>query len=145
MPDRAQEAILTPAVASQLREPDQPDPDAPPVIVHTSEPHDVDITRGPNGESLAHTAVGDPGWLGNPTLSDQNGGTWPHELAISLYYHAFIKRFETDPEFNRAIPDLTGKRLACDCRHSHQDGPRCHGDVTRDLVEHITQKPPRFY
>lgn len=139
MPDRAQTALQTPARADQIQDPAHPSPRDPPVIVHTSEPHDIDISRGTNGESLAHAAVGEPGWLGNPTLSVRNGGNWPHEMAVSLYFHAFIERFETDPEFNNAVADLTGKRLACTCRYSHQDTPRCHGDIIRDVVARITQ------
>ena len=138
LPDRANQAIQTPAPPDQFSDPHTPNPDDPPIIVHTSEPHDIDITRSPAGKSLAHADVHEPGWLGNPTLSERHGGTWPHDLAVSLYFHAFIERFETDPEFNHAVANLTGKRLACNCRYSYQNEPRCHGDIIRDIVDRIT-------
>ncbi len=89
---------------------------------------DIDIGRADNGRShLLNTAVGEPGWLGNP-YRESDG--YSREKAVEKYRKAFRDRLE-DEEFREAVEDLRGKTLACWCTPK-----ACHGDV---IVEYIRE------
>lgn len=89
---------------------------------------DVDIGRGNNGRNhLQNTAVGDPGWLGNPYRMTDG---YRREEAVEKYREAFRDRID-DPEFREAVEDLRGKTLACYCTPK-----ACHGEV---IVEHLRE------
>ena len=89
---------------------------------------DVDIGRGNNGRNhLQNTAVGDPGWLGNPYRMKDG---YSRGEAVEKYREAFRDRLD-DPEFRSAVEDLRGKTLGCYCAPL-----ACHGDV---IVEYIRE------
>lgn len=87
--------------------------------------YDIDIGRANGGTShINNTAVGEPGWLGNP----YSASDYSREGAIRRYRGDFYDRLEDDA-FERAVKDLRGQTLACWCVPQP-----CHGDV---LVEYL--------
>ena len=91
---------------------------------------DVDLYIGRHGEDgehhLANTAIGEPGWLGNPFPVAVFG----REESIARYCKALVTRVQRDPAFGRAIvEEVHGRTLGCWCRRIDEEEPRCHGDV----------------
>lgn len=92
---------------------------------HTDE-FDVNIGRGDSGRShMNNTAVGEPGWLGNP----YKASTYGRRTCIRRFKADFEKRIEEDTEFREAVEDLRGKTLACWCVPKP-----CHGEVILDYL-----------
>lgn len=78
---------------------------------------------------MNNTDAGDPGWLGNPYLLDDDG---TRREVIAAFTRDFLERVDADPEFREAVEGLRGQRAACWCRGvSQQRDPSnwCHLDV----------------
>lgn len=81
----------------------------------------VDIGRENHGQDhMNSTAVGEPGWIGNPYPESEYG----RERCIELFREDFYTRLEADAEFREAVQNLRGEILACYCKPK-----ACHGDV----------------
>lgn len=86
----------------------------------------VDIGRANNGENhMNNTAVGDPGWLGNPYPESEFG----REQCIELFREDFEDRLEENEEFRAAVEGLRGETLGCYCKPE-----ACHGDVILEYL-----------
>ena len=96
---------------------------------------DIDVyigRHGDDGEShLLNTAIGDPGWLGNPfPLS-----TFNREESVAAFTKALTTRIDQEPLFARALAErVHGQILGCWCRQLDEDEPVCHGDVLVDAA-----------
>jgi hypothetical protein len=105
-------------------------------VVHRSEPHDVYIGRGDDGDAhLNNTDIGETGWLGNPYKTKAGGGNYTRKQSIALYRADVLNRLDDDPAFGAALAQLKGQRLACYCRHARETEPACHGDVLVRVIE----------
>lgn len=82
--------------------------------------YDVYIGRG-EGES---------GYFGNPYKSHDR------TKCIAQFKEYFYRRLKTDPEFNRRVLQLSGRRLGCFC----QPKP-CHGDVIAEYLNSVSGTP----
>jgi hypothetical protein len=95
---------------------------------------DVDVYIGRHGGSDSHllnTAIGEPGWLGNPfPLS-----TFDREESIAAFTKALTTRIDREPLFARALAEqVHGQVLGCWCRRLDEVEPICHGDVLVDAA-----------
>lgn len=114
-------------------------------VVHRSEEFDDDeveyIGRGYDGESLADFGfdvhIGDPGWLGNPYRLYYHDGNYSREESMEEYEEDLVDELERNNAFRHAVKSLQGKRLACFCRSSDEDEPRCHGDVIKKHIKRL--------
>ena len=76
---------------------------------------EVDGMRGPNGEHMKSKGMkpGTPGWLGNPTKWEGNGGKPGVQLrdATNAFRADFLEKVEEDQEFREAVLALRGKKV----------------------------------
>ena len=87
---------------------------------------DLNIGRANSGRShMNNTAVGEPGWLGNPYPESDYG----REECIRLFRTDFEERIDEDAAFREAVENLRGKTLACWCVPK-----ACHGEVILDYL-----------
>jgi hypothetical protein len=98
---------------------------------------DVYVGRGEDTDML-NTPIGERGWLGNPFTVDQ----WGRGPAIGNFRRVFEWRIETDPEFRRAVADLSEKVLGCWCQRLEDDGPGCHAEIIADHANQISRSNP---
>lgn len=85
-------------------------------LVHTSEPHDVTITR--------------PSMWGNPFYIGVHGS---RAQVVQRYEHVMRWRLEKFGIVWRvALLELRGKRLACCCKERP-----CHGEVLLKLIQEV--------
>lgn len=78
---------------------------------------------------------GENGWLGNPFVTEDNGGDYTHEEAVEKYRYVFYQKLQNDSMFRDAVEQLRGKTLGCWCRRVDEDEPACHGDVIAEWLE----------
>ncbi|RQG93091.1 DUF4326 domain-containing protein [Natrarchaeobius halalkaliphilus] len=98
--------------------------------VHKSEPHDVYIGRGQNGETnMGGVPIGVTGWLGNPYKESHYG----REKCIELFERDLGWMVEGNPVFRAKLVSLYGKTLGCYC-FDHQE---CHGDVIVSKINEL--------
>lgn len=96
----------------------------PAVVVNVyRDDYDVYIGRAGKGQS---------GYFGNPF---HNGNRSENIEAFRKY---FYERLKTDPEFNRRVRGLRGKRLACFCKPKNA----CHGDVIAEYLNNLPEPMP---
>ena len=86
----------------------------------------VNIRRQEYDVYIGRAGNGHDGYFGNPFSVARDGG---RKKVIELYCDYFLNRLEIDPEFERRIKELIGKRLGCFCKPE-----ACHGDV---IVRHL--------
>lgn len=90
--------------------------------------------RHGDGDKLSHAAntdPGDPGWLGNPYIMEEET-IEERRRVIGAFLRYFVDRIEDDDEFREAVEDLRGQRVACWCRGVTQGRTPdkwCHLDV----------------
>lgn len=116
-------------------------PDRPTRVGHwMQEDCDVYVGRGGSGDVDLLTAdeIGQRGWLGNPYPVEQFG----REQSVAMFVQAILLKIEQDPDFLKALVNrCRGQTLGCWCHRIGEDGPTCHGDVIRDIVDKYA-KPP---
>ncbi len=96
----------------------------PAVVVNMyRDDYDVYIGRAGKGQS---------GYFGNPF----HNGTRSENIEAFRKY--FYERLKTDPEFNRRVRNLKGKRLACFCKPKNA----CHGDVIVQYLNGLPEEEP---
>ncbi|MDS0243112.1 MULTISPECIES: DUF4326 domain-containing protein [unclassified Haloferax] len=110
-------------------------------VCHLEEDYDVYIGRGAGEEETIITVpIEERGWLGNPFVFEEDGGTWPRDEGVAMFMHVLFQRMDDDPELVNALGHLKGKRLACHCRRSDEANPKCHGDVLAAVIDRISPK-----
>lgn len=96
----------------------------PTLVVNVySDDYDIYIGRAGKGQS---------GYFGNPF----HNGTRSENIDAFRKY--FYKRLKSDPEFNRRVRSLKGKRLACFCKPQKP----CHGDVIAEYLNGLPEEDP---
>ncbi len=94
---------------------------------HQSTNESLYIGRGPNGRHLLNTAIGQPGWLGNPFPIPK----FRRKECIRLFREVFEARLRDEPEFRAAVLALRGlEEVRCYCAPL-----ACHGDVICEFLE----------
>lgn len=119
-----------------------------PIVGHCKK-DDIDVyigRRRVDGElkHMNNTAVGEPGWLGNPYPVDECGSL---KASINKFAADFEARLNSDPAFRTAVSELNGETLGCWCKQAddaqvceHNPGgfdAECHGDVIRATVARL--------
>ena len=78
---------------------------------------------GPSSSgSVADTAPGSPGWLAPDPSADS-------------FRWALLSRLDSDAEFQAAVRELRGSKIACDC----SDPEGCHGRVVLEYLDKHTE------
>ncbi len=98
--------------------------------------YDVYIGRSidkPVNMLTAGIKPGEQGWIGNPHPIGwceicQEEHT--RKECIIKFKRDFLKKVQSDPEFNKSVLELKHKRLGCYCKP--QD---CHGDVIKEWLD----------
>lgn len=100
---------------------------------HLADETDVYAGRGPGGRTMAATAPGRRGWLGNPYVVEDHG----REKSIELFRRDFERRLADDETFREAVRDLSGEALGCWCQRLDEDGPPCHAEVVAEWADRL--------
>ena len=140
---RRDEFETPPKAAEPEEEPssDGSQSDETPTVCHVEEDYDVHIgRRSDENDTIITVSIGERGWLGNPFMFEEDGGTWARDEGVAMFMHALFQRMDDDPEFVDALGQLKGKRLACHCRRSDEAEPKCHGDVLAAVIDRISPK-----
>jgi len=67
--------------------------------------------------------------FGNKFVLEEDGGSYTREESIEKYREWFKEKIKKDPEFRKAVHDLTGEKLGCWCKPKP-----CHGDVILEYL-----------
>lgn len=67
--------------------------------------------------------------FGNKFILEEDGGNYTREESIVRYREWFKKKIKKDPEFRKAVHNLTGEKLGCWCKPKP-----CHGDVILEYL-----------
>jgi hypothetical protein len=81
---------------------------------------------------IGRVGRGQDGYFGNPF---RIGDGISREEAVKRFQRYFVERTEKEPEFERRILALKGKRLGCFCKPK-----ACHGDVIVDWLNKMEPK-----
>jgi len=95
---------------------------------------------GPGGQfNLLTAEPGDPGWLGNPYLTEEAGGEWSREESVAAFTSALFRLLEEDSDLLEAVAGLRGEVLGCWCHTLEETGQEhaddCHADVIARVVD----------
>lgn len=100
-------------------------------VCHIDESFDFYGGRARGGKHIGNTQPLSKGWLGNPyRLSDGHS----RDEAIEKFEEQFIEELRDRNALVNAVIGLPGNRVACHCRRSEEDKPRCHLDVIREKL-----------
>lgn len=96
---------------------------------------------------LLNQEPGEPGWLGNPFVAEENAKPSHREQydvivvecrekSIARFCEVLVPRVQQNQSFAQALVEAThGKTLGCWCREADEVRPQCHGDVIVRVVE----------
>jgi hypothetical protein len=111
---------------------------------------DINCGRGAGGKNMLDTEVGEKGWLGNPFVIREQAEQKHKERSsieivdsraesIEKFEQALREKCVRNPRFRAAVADLAGQNLGCWCQGIDEDGPACHTEAIRRVVQELNE------